>query len=120
MAGMSDTAQKRDVLEALRSLLAHRTKDLGCYEFVLEAWIESAADEIERLRDARRWIPVSERLPEEGQPVLGCWRLSQWKDEMPSMVTSMWYEAGGFFDDNENRERTPTHWMPLPEPPEVK
>ena len=25
-------------------------KDILCYEFVLECWIESAADEIERLR----------------------------------------------------------------------
>ena len=92
MAGMSDTAQKRDVLEALRSLLAHRTEDLGCYEFVLEAWMESAADEIERLRAANRWIPVSERLPDDDHPVLvwnsggdcekpwAWWQICEYKD----------------------------------------
>ncbi len=57
---MSDEQQMRSgspsscktvrLLDALRGLLKHRTEDLGCYEFVLEAWIESAADEIERLR----------------------------------------------------------------------
>ena len=62
MAGMSNEAPKRDVLDALRGLLAHRTEDLGCYEFVLEAWIESAADEIERLRDEnkRQWQVISD------------------------------------------------------------
>lgn len=40
----------RDVLDVLRRLLEHRTNDVGSYEFVLEAWIEEAADEIERLR----------------------------------------------------------------------
>lgn len=44
----------RDVLEALRGLLANRTEDPGCYEFVLECWIESAADEIERLRNREK------------------------------------------------------------------
>jgi hypothetical protein len=39
-----------DVLQSLRGLLKHRTDDPGAYEFVLECWIESAADEIERLR----------------------------------------------------------------------
>lgn len=48
-AASRDTASKRDVLDALRGLLTHRTADLGCYEFVLESWIKSAADEIERL-----------------------------------------------------------------------
>ncbi|NDE18245.1 hypothetical protein EBZ80_25350 [bacterium] len=39
-----------DVLQSLRDLLNHRTNDPGGYEIVLECWIESAADEIERLR----------------------------------------------------------------------
>ena len=43
---------KKDLLEVLRGLLKHRTEDAGCYEFVLEAWIEEAATEIERLRSA--------------------------------------------------------------------
>jgi hypothetical protein len=41
---------KKDILQVLKDLLKHRTEDAGCYEFVLEAWIEEAAAEIERLR----------------------------------------------------------------------
>jgi hypothetical protein len=40
----------KDILDVLRGLLEHRTEDAGCYEFVLESWIEAAADEICRLR----------------------------------------------------------------------
>lgn len=52
-------------------------------------------------RRAGGWIPVEERLPEEGQTIL------------------VWYKDGGFgmtvnvFDEMENV----THWMPLPLPP---
>jgi hypothetical protein len=96
MAGMSDTAQKRDVLEALRSLLAHRTEDLGCYEFVLEAWIESAADEIERLRaeNKRLWQAVS---------------------DMKAAA-----EAAGLVFRNTDSGPNLVAWTPPPEPPEVK
>jgi hypothetical protein len=58
----------KDVLESLRNLLAHRTEDPGCYEFVLECWIESAANEIERLRDG--WIRTSDCLPPDGEWLL--------------------------------------------------
>jgi len=122
MAGMSDTAQKRDVLEALRSLLAHRTEDLGCYEFVLEAWIESAADEIERLRAARRWIPVEEQWPKHGSDVLVAYKAGQYvllgvgefdgTTVNDDGVTVPYFKGIGGFEV--------THWMPLPEPPEVK
>jgi len=42
---------KKDILQVLKDLLKHRTEDAGSYDFVLEAWIEAAADEIERLRN---------------------------------------------------------------------
>ena len=69
-----DEAPKKDVLESLRGLLKHRTDDLGCYEFVLEAWIDLAADEIERLRGL---IDNASRLM-EGSPVgSGCYEARQ-------------------------------------------
>lgn len=53
---------------------------------------------------AARWIPVEERLPEEGEVVL----LYYGGDTDPIAV-GKYLGLGGV-----------THWMPLPEPPEVK
>lgn len=54
----------KDILQVLRDLLRHRTDDLGSYEFVLESWIETAADEIERLR--AMLPPVVGTVPSDG------------------------------------------------------
>jgi hypothetical protein len=107
---------KRDVVGAIESLLAHRTEDLGCYEFVLEAWMEEAASEINRLRSERRWIPAGERLPDEGEWVL--WfnpNLSE-----PTCLARLDGESLDWGGDLCMAMRGFTHWMPLPEPPEVK
>ncbi len=69
---------------------------------------------------AARWIPVEERLPEEGEQVI------VWMPDCPHHPCGMdmgscmtdswgvsWMVSGG-------RSAFPTHWMPLPEPPEVK
>ena len=55
------------------------------------------------------WIPVSERLPEEGVRVLAHYDGSVFTAELFEGIWH-WIEANAF---------TPhvAHWMPLPEPP---
>ena len=64
---------------------------------------------------ARRWIPVEERLPEENVCVLA----NHWMTgiEMAFRRDDQWGVAWtGFMGSGSGY----THWMPLPEPPEVK
>jgi hypothetical protein len=60
----------------------------------------------------RQWIPVSERLPEPGMPVLCA---------MPSGSVEVMRkrEYAGFWEwwDGDIDEIAVTHWMPLPQPP---
>jgi hypothetical protein len=69
--------------------------------------------ERQRLRSCLRWIPVSERLPNDPDVVLAyrkgfpgvfqcCYEGGQWTDGVAVI-------CGG--------ATKPTHWLPLPEPP---
>jgi len=83
--------------------------------------LNAAADEIDRLRNERRWIPVAEQLPDTPS---GEWQIH-------GVCVMAWSKSNGhdtaFFERDEkygNRwswecVSDPTHWMPLPEPPEV-
>lgn len=68
---------------------------------------------------AARWIPAEERLPEEGRLVLWYRPDERWP------VTSGRFERPHHVNDGGDlcvpfSEGRYTHWMPLPEPPEVK
>jgi len=64
-------------------------------------------DYIAELEAARRWIPVSERLPKEKQSVLALDRTgTAYHWEYSKCLSNIFV---GYY----------THWMPLPEPPEV-
>ena len=62
-----------------------------------------------------RWIPCSERLPEDFQDVL------IWDNRDETSFTGHYAECDGWTVDGYDVDRYPfdiTHWMPLPEPPE--
>ena len=79
--------------------------------------------EIERLKEAQRWIPVSERLPKNNTPVLVTY-IGYNDNKLYSNDTAMWSiefndYCGGWrwvLDDSEIIVKI-THWMPLPAPP---
>jgi len=74
----------------------------------LARMIDGYLARIAELEAERRWIPVSERLPEEKQSVLALDRTgTAYHWEYSKCLSNM------FIGDY-------THWMPLPEPPEVK
>ena len=66
-----------------------------------------------RKENKPRWIPVTERLPEDGHWVL-VWGHHQ---KIPTM---MFRESGAWIDDQFEFHTTVTHWMPLPTPPKMK
>lgn len=88
--------------------------------------IEAQAKEIEKLRaQLPRWIPVEEQLPENGVPVLINY-IGYNDGKYHPDGTAVWTECGCFWWEGslggcDTKVAVPiTHWMPLPEPPEVE
>lgn len=85
--------------------------------------IAALKQEIEKLRSDRRWIPVTERLPVGDNQVLVV--ASGKPRENIELVHAV--EIASLYDDGWCLETWPewtgavvTHWMPMPEAPEVE
>lgn len=74
------------------------------------AEIVTLLSEVERLQQAQRWTPVTERLPNRQQSVLV--RLSAGGTQVGWIMWDIWAWNGYKYTD-----AVVTHWMPLPEPP---
>ena len=115
---------------------ADRLENQNAHIAVLQKEIEKLRGQNEQLREAaalvtkesaelleRRWIPVEERLPENGVPVLINYIASDDGKYHPD-GTAVWTDYGCFWwegslEDCDTEVAVPiTHWMPLPEPPE--
>jgi hypothetical protein len=66
------------------------------------------------------WIDIKQRLPEPGQFVLAFGDVCQGWVNGPAIAVFRWY-CSEWWDANMDAEMSgaPTHWMPLPEPPEA-
>lgn len=83
--------------------------------------IAALQQEIEKLRaQLPRWIPVEERLPEDrGDVLVAAYWHERWGVYMGwcAPERAAWSVHIGIGDRN---DVAVTHWMPLPEPPEVE
>lgn len=77
-----------------------------------------AEAERDALREKQRWIPVTERLPERDVQVLGWYKDNPFSQYRPEVVA--WNGNGWVFVYAHRYVTNVTHWMPLPEAPEVK
>lgn len=65
-------------------------------------------------RDAQKWIPVSERLPEENDYYLCCVKSFCFPGR--TYINILKCDNNGFMEGHIYTDDV-THWMPLPEPP---
>jgi hypothetical protein len=91
-------------LEALESIASDIDSE-GWSEYAND--IRAAAETIQQLRDVSRWIPVSERLPEEGERIVAC---GVYKGEVQTVEIN-YRDTVGFISNI-------FCWTPLPEPPQ--
>lgn len=76
------------------------------------------ADEIMALRERYQWIPVTERLPAEGERVLAAVE-GAWVGEAYRDMRDVWMRSYGTPWDAAIGVSV-THWMPLPDAPREK
>ena len=76
------------------------------------------AEELRKLKEQLRWIPVTERLPDKMQQCV-CRYVFGENEEYP-FYQVLWYfvaEQNPHFQNEGSMGLRVTHWMPLPEPP---
>ena len=116
---VSDVSMTQDVLTDIKTPRSIENNNPDYYKHDAVSWISIATRiqdkvfeiqdlkaELAELRERTRWIPVSERLPEEKKSVLALDRTgTAYHWEYSKCLSNIFV---GYY----------THWMPMPEPPE--
>ena len=77
----------------------------------IEILLYNAEKRIEELQAERRWIPVSERLPEEDGYYIIAWKSSTWEKGKLFSIQQFYKKEYGF-------NTKIKYWQPIPQPPE--
>ena len=118
-----------DDIERLAGIAAFSSPDMVKWltdqvmqrENVIDAMKKAGMEQITKAFTERRWIPVTERLPEDNVDVLVRRKTDCGMRSVAAYRSSgrdCWTITDG--DYSEFYDHSVTHWMPLPEPPEVK
>ena len=91
-----------------------------CPDGSLKPKASALLSRIAELEAAQRWIPVSERLPEDGETVFVIIHDGFERFENGNEVARLTYLGNGNWWSWESERYVVTHWMPLPQPPEVQ
>jgi hypothetical protein len=128
--------ESKEIIDALRKCSANTAECRKCPVYnqsagCLDLLHQQAVELIEKLLEERRWIPVTERLPEfhiddykepDGSRMQFEVSVDQWVVTTSGYQTKARYEKGvvfqGWVDEHDRSVRSVTHWRSMPEPPE--
>ena len=101
-----------DVREKLVELLAPTSLNFEEAEYLSDYLVKNGVT-------VQEWIPVNDRLPEEGEYVLCVLKGFNYggKVQVCKFVPADKFKDKPYFEHFRNGFPSVTHWMPLPEPP---
>lgn len=121
---MSDIKFTPEFIKQLRERIA--VSDVPWYLAI--EYLSTALDEIEQLKvelaalkEAARWIPVSERLPEDYTDVLVLWHWDSRPESLVYDITRKWTDEKSLIVHDGDYDKNIVYWQPLPglpQPPE--
>ena len=110
---MDDLIFRQAAIEAVRWLYIDYPKINN--DFAYNMAIDQADSRLKDLPPAQRWIPVTEKLPDDAGTyiICDCYGnvMSRHFCKKADGFAGYWHANGSKYYGN------PTHWMPLPEPP---
>lgn len=120
---MNDLISRQAVIDAIENTDWYHQNDngdmvSGANPDMHQAWykaedIYKALESVPSAQPEPRWIPCSERLPEEGVNVLLC--IKDWESQKTKIVVSLRRDYN-YWDGLGRDIRGDITWMPLPEP----